>query len=89
MRWDEYPDAVGYDVRTLTGEGASARLARQPHRCLRIEVAAGENTAAELPARRKMLLAMQQGQLAFQVRAVGRGGRVSPWSRPLAVGAEA
>ena len=86
--WDAYPGAVGYEVRTLTGEGAARTLKRQADRCLRVEAAAGESSEQERPARRAMLLALEQGQLAFQVRAVRSGGTRSRWTEPVAVGGD-
>src|SRR5947208_15242510 len=41
--WREYPAARGYELETLTGEGASPKLRRQDDRCVRVQAAAGEN----------------------------------------------
>jgi len=85
--WDPYAGAGGYEVRVLTGEGASGRLLRQDGHCYRIEAAAGESTPAARATDRAQLLAAQRGQLAIQVRAVV-GTTRSDWSTPVAVGSE-
>lgn len=84
--WRPYPDAKAYELRPLTGEGNPAKIQRQGGRCFRIEAAAGENKRSDGLAQREPQLALQQGQLAYQVRAVLREGRVSEWSAPAAVG---
>lgn len=84
--WQSYPGAKGYELETLTGEGASPKLRRQSEPCLRIEAAAGENEKSRGLLNREVLLALQSGQLAYRVRAVLDGNRVSEWSPPLAVG---
>ena len=84
--WDALPGAVAYEVKTVTGEGASPTLRRQADRCLRIEAAAGDGPPEERAARRAVQLAAQQGQLAFQVRSVPAHGPPGEWSPPVAVG---
>ena len=86
--WDADPSAVAYELKTVTGEGASPTLRRQRDRCLRIEAAAGDGPAESRPARRAAQLAAQQGQLAFQVRTVPADGPAGTWSPPVAVGSE-
>ena len=86
--WDAYPGAAAYELKTVTGEGASPKLRRQTDRCLRIEAAAGDGPPEERPARRAAQLAGQQGQLAFQVRGVPAHGPPGKWSPPVAVGSE-
>lgn len=86
--WDASPGAVAYEIKTVTGEGASPKLRRQTDRCLRIEAAAGDGPAAERPARRAAQLAAQQGQLAIQVRGVPAHGPAGEWSPAVAVGSE-
>jgi hypothetical protein len=86
--WDADPGAVAYELKTVTGEGASPKLRRQTDRCVRIEAAAGDGPAEERPARRAAQLAGQQGQLAFQVRGVPGQGPPGEWSPPVAVGSE-
>lgn len=86
--WDATAGAVAYELKTVTGEGASPQLRRQTDRCLRIEAAAGDGPPAERAARRAAQLAGQQGQLAFQVRAVPAHGPPGEWSPAVAVGAE-
>jgi hypothetical protein len=86
--WDADPAATAYEIRTVTGEGASPRLRRQQDHCLRIEAAAGDGPGEDRLARRAAQLTAQQGQLAFQVRAVPRHGPASDWSPAVAVGTE-
>ena len=86
--WDAYPGAVAYELKTVTGEGASPKLRRQTDRCLRVEAAAGDGPPEERPARRAAQLAVQQGQLAFQVRGVPGDGPPGEWSPPVAVGSQ-
>jgi hypothetical protein len=84
--WAPQAGATGYELRTLTGEGAPGGVRRQTARCFSIEAAAGRNKRAEGLRYRSEQLALMQGQLAYQVRAVlGSGGR-SPWSEAVAVG---
>ena len=73
-------------MQTLTGEGTSRKLRRQHDTCSRIEAAAGENAKEKGLANRDLLLAMQSGQLAYRVRAVLDGDRVSEWSSVMMVG---
>lgn len=87
--WDDYAGASSYEVQTVTGEGVSPRLRRQTEVCIRTEAAAGEDPPESVDARRATLLALQEGQLAYQVRAVLDGGRRSEWSAPQAVGSTA
>lgn len=84
--WDAYPGARAYELQALTGEGAAPLLRRQRERCWRLEAAAGENAQAQGLHNREFLLALQAGQLAYRVRAILAGDRVSAWSVPLAVG---
>jgi hypothetical protein len=84
--WASYPGAVAYELQALTGEGAASKLQRQSASCFRIEAAAGENEQAQGLLNRKLLLALQTGQLAYRVRAVLDDQRVSAWSPALAVG---
>jgi hypothetical protein len=84
--WRGHPGAQAYELRPLTGEGNPAALRRQEGRCFAIEAAAGENRRSEGLVQRETQLALQQGQLAYQVRAVLDERRVSEWSAPAAVG---
>ncbi len=84
--WDPYPGATSYELQAVTGEGASPRLRSQLDECLRVEAAAGEAPPDSVAARRATSLAVQEGQLAYRVRAVLDGGRRSEWSAPQAVG---
>jgi hypothetical protein len=87
--WEPYPGAEAYELKTLTGEGeVSGELRRQEENCFRIKAAAGENEKSEGLKTRDVQLALQQGQLAYRVRAVLGGGRVSEWSKAVPVGQE-
>ena len=86
--WEPYPQAAAYELQPLTGEGQPGALQRQDGTCFRIEAAANENLKDEGLKDRDALLALQQGQLGYQVRAVLPEGRVSEWSAPAAVGEE-
>ncbi len=84
--WEPYAGAVAYEMQTLTGEGTSRKLRRQHDTCLRIEAAAGENAKEKGLVNRDLLLALQSGQLAYRIRAVLDGDRVSEWSSVMMVG---
>jgi hypothetical protein len=84
--WAAYPDAMAYELQARTAEGTLPRLDRQEDRCFRLEAAGGEHARAEWRARRDLLLALSTGQLAYRVRAVLPGNRVSEWSPAVAVG---
>jgi len=84
--WDADPAVKAYELRPLTGEGDPGTLQRQAGRCFRIQAAAGENKRSRGLALREEQLALQQGQLAYQVRAILTDRRVTPWSAAVAVG---
>lgn len=84
--WSPYPGATGYELQPLTGEGVRKTLRRQRDVCYRVQAAAGENDKAQGMLNRDVQLSLQRGQLAYQVRAVLTGNRVSAWSRAIAVG---
>jgi hypothetical protein len=86
--WGRYPGARGYELQTLTGEGAPSELRHQRGRCLRLEVAADENARREGFKGERVQLALAASQLAYRVRAVLGNGRVSRWSEPYAAGEE-
>ena len=84
--WDEFSNALAYQIETMTGEGKSPHLITQQHKCKRIEVASGENKASLGLVSRDLQIALQSGQLAYRVRAVLPGEHNSPWSAYFAVG---
>ncbi|MGH9224758.1 MAG: hypothetical protein ACRD2W_13505 [Acidimicrobiales bacterium] len=86
MCWAAYPGARSYELQVVTAEGVSPKVRPEDGHCVRIEAAAGEDPADLVPGRRSLLLALQEGQLAYRVRAVLDGTRRSPWSDVLAVG---
>jgi hypothetical protein len=79
---------MAYELRQITAEGVPRSVRRQSERCLSMKAAAGENEKTEGFAHRGLLLSLASGQLAYSVRAVLVGDRVSEWSRPMAVGKE-
>lgn len=84
--WRAYPDATRYELQLLTGEGRSRQYRQQHETCVRVEAAAGENARAAGLLDRDLLVRLQTGQLAYRVRAVLPGNRVSEWSTAVAVG---
>ena len=86
--WERQPGARGFELEALTGEGSASEPIRQAERCYRIEAARGENPASQGLRNRRVLLALQQGQLAYRVRPVLAGGRAGAWSEAVAVGDE-
>lgn len=84
--WDEYPGAIAYELQTITAEGSSPKLRRQPSECLRVEMVAGENKRSQGLLRREQMLGLQAGQLAYRVRAVLGDNRVTEWSQSMAIG---
>lgn len=83
--WDKYERAGGYELQSLTSEGASDKLQRQSERCFRIEVAAGQNPKSEGLHDRDLQLALRSTELSYRVRAVLADGQFSEWSQPLTV----
>ena len=88
MCWEPRADARHYELRVLTGEGPAATPRVATGTCHEIEAAAGKSARAERKRDRDLQLALQQGQLAYAVRAVLPDGSATPWSEPVAVGAE-
>lgn len=84
--WTPYPGATTYELQPVTGEGTASRLIHQQNTCFRQEAAKGENAKADGLVNRDLLVKLQISQLAYKVRAVLNGNRVSAWSPPAAVG---
>ncbi|MBA3714554.1 MAG: hypothetical protein H0W76_19185 [Pyrinomonadaceae bacterium] len=84
--WEKYPEAIAYELQTITGEGSSSKLRRQSEICFRLEVAAGENKRAQGLLNREEMLGLQEGQLSYRVRAMFSNNGASEWSLPMAVG---
>jgi hypothetical protein len=84
--WKHHPAATAYELQAITGEGASPSLRHQAERCLRLQTAAGNNPKSQGLLYRDLLLQLKAGQLGYRVRAALGEGRVSEWSRPVAVG---
>lgn len=83
--WAVSPGAAVYELEVLTGEGVGS-LRRQLGRCVRIEVAAGENRRAHGLLHRKVQLALAASELGYRVRVVLPDGSAGPWSKPVAAG---
>lgn len=84
--WDAYAGARGYELETLTGEGVSRKLRRQSETRFRLEVAKGQNEKAKGLFNRELMLASIAGQVAYRVRAVLDGNRVTKWSPVMEAG---
>jgi len=78
--WRAYPEAVHYELRTLTSEGASPKLRRHDSTCRTISVAGKASKPSERAKDRLVLLGFQKGAVAYMVRAVLPDGRRTPWS---------
>ncbi|MFN0112270.1 MAG: hypothetical protein ACKVZH_25695 [Blastocatellia bacterium] len=78
--WKKYPEATEYELETFTGEGSARKLRRQAETCFRIEIAKGKNEKSKGLFNRELMLASTSGQLAYRVRAVLPGNRVTQWS---------
>lgn len=78
--WEPAPRAAGYELETVTAEGASPKLKRQSGTCFRLEIAAGENHNSAGLLHREQLIAVQKGQLAYRVRTVLDNHQRSEWS---------
>jgi hypothetical protein len=85
--WQPVAGALFYELRLTTSEGAPRTPRRLAERCYRLEVAAGENPAADGMPRRQLMLDMQAAQASVQVRAVFEDGRRTAWTGEQAVGA--
>lgn len=78
--WQQYPEATGYELETFAGEGIARKVRRQAETCFRIEIAKGKNEKSKGLFNRELMLASLAGQLAYRVRAVLPGNRVTQWS---------
>lgn len=84
--WKNYPEAIEYELETFTGEGSARKLRRQTDTCFRIEIAKGKNEKSKGLFNRELMLASISGQLAYRVRAVLPGNRVTQWSPLMEAG---
>ncbi|EHR69458.1 hypothetical protein BurJ1DRAFT_0576 [Burkholderiales bacterium JOSHI_001] len=84
--WQAVPAALRYEVRLMTSEGAPRSAQPWSDTCWGVEAAAGENAADQGMPHRALMLAMQAGQAALQVRAVFKDGRRSAWTPEQPVG---
>ena len=78
--WQQYPEATEYELETFAGEGIARKVRRQTDTCFRIEIAKGKNEKSKGLFNRELMLASLAGQLAYRVRAVLPGNRVTQWS---------
>jgi hypothetical protein len=77
--WRAQGRAESFELQPLTSEGAG-RVRRTPRHCFALGVAAGNDRPGARAAHRAEQLATTRSQLAYRVRAIGAGGRCSPWS---------
>jgi hypothetical protein len=84
--WSPYPNAVAYELQTVTSEGISPKLKHQSDRCYRLQAAAGENAKASGFVNRDLTLGTHAVQLGYRVRAVLYDNRVTEWSPVMPVG---
>lgn len=84
--WDKYPEAIGYELQVITGEGQSSKLRKQTNSCFLLQTAAGNNNKAQGLLNRDAILSFQAAQLSYRVRAVLASDRQSPWSPAFSVG---
>jgi hypothetical protein len=78
-------DTTRMEAQAVTSEGSGTSLRQLEGRCLRLEVARGENDAgAGMPGRDTQVA--DAAALAYRVRAVHRDGTVTPWTKPIPVG---
>jgi hypothetical protein len=82
------PDPAGttrMEAQAVTSEGSGTSLRQLEDRCLKLEVARGENDArAGMPGRDTQLA--EAAALAYRVRAVHQDGTVTPWTAPIPAG---
>ncbi|WP_375503648.1 hypothetical protein [uncultured Nostoc sp.] len=86
MCWDKYPQAIAYELQTITSEGRAPKFRRQSDRCFQIQAAAGENNKAQGLLNRDAILSFEAAQLSYRVRAVLERENYSKWSPAWAVG---
>jgi hypothetical protein len=84
LSWEPQLGATAYEIETLTCEGARRTLRRLVSPPLCLELARGENQAADGMATRAIQLALRAGELAYRVRVV-TGGAVGAWSPVIEV----
>jgi hypothetical protein len=73
------------EAQAVTPEGSGTSLRKLVDRCLKLEVARGENDAgAGMPGRDTQLA--EAAALAYRVRAMHRDGTVTPWTEPIPAG---
>jgi hypothetical protein len=78
-------DTTRMEAQAVTSEGSGTSLRKLEGRCLKLEVARGENDAgAGMPGRDTQLA--EAAALAYRVRAVHEDGTVTPWTAPIPAG---
>ena len=78
-------DTTRMEAQAVTSEGAGTSLRQLEGRCLKLEVARGENDNGAGMSGRDTQLA-EAAALAYRVRGVHSDGSVSPWTRPIPAG---
>jgi len=78
-------DTTRMEAQAVTSEGAGTSLRQLEGRCLKLEVARGENDKGAGMSGRDTQLA-EAAALAYRVRAVHGDGSVSPWTKPIPAG---
>lgn len=78
-------DTTRMEAQAVTSEGSGTSLRQLEGRCLKLEVARGENDAgAGMPGRDTQLA--EAAALAYRVRAVHGDSTVTPWTAPIPAG---
>ncbi|MFN0026056.1 MAG: hypothetical protein ACKV2O_02555 [Acidimicrobiales bacterium] len=84
--WDVYPAATAYELQVVTSEGSSTKSTRQSDPCVSLQIAAGENDAAQGMLNRDLIVATTAGHVGYRVRAILGEDTVSSWSAPYFAG---
>ena len=78
-------DTTRMEAQAVTPEGPGTSLRQLEGRCLKLEVARGENDKGAGMSGRDTQLA-EAAALAYRVRAVHGDGTVTPWTKPIPAG---
>ena len=78
-------DTAQMEAQAVTSEGSGTSLRQLEGKCLKLEVARGENDKGAGMFGRDTQLA-QAGALAYRIRAVHGDGTVTPWTKPIPAG---
>jgi len=86
LAWDAHPQALAYQIETMTSEGVSPKLKTQDGTFIKLEVASGENKKSLGLDKRDLQIALISGQLSYRVRALLADNRAGEWSAHFPVG---